>query len=279
MTNPLHEVQLEGGIANRGRVVRIGETVRRPLRPTSTATHALLQHLGRVGFDGAPRFLGIDAQGREVLSYIPGAAVIPPYPDWALTDAALVSVALLLRRYHEAVDDFDFSGYAWPQSAPEPYSGELISHNDPNLDNVVFREGRAVAFIDFDLASPGSRLWDVAAAVRLWAPLRDDVDISDARRGRALERFRRMIDAYGLGQTQRLNIVHAIQENHDWLYSIIRSAADHGNAGFVDYWEQAASRVGRTGHWYRENYELLVKTAMSEGNEVESRGANSPGSP
>ena len=44
MTDPLHEIPLEGGIANRGRVVRVGETVRRPLRPTSSATHALLQH-------------------------------------------------------------------------------------------------------------------------------------------------------------------------------------------------------------------------------------------
>ena len=282
MTDPLHEVPLEGGIANRGRVVRVGETVHRPLRPTSRATHALLQHLGRVGFDGAPKFLGIDAQGREVLSYIPGTAVIPPYPAWALTDAALVSVALLLRRYHEAVVDFGFSGHTWPQSAPEPYSGELISHNDPNLDNVVFREGRAVAFIDFDLASPGSRLWDVAAAVRLWAPLRDDVDISDARRVRALERFRRMIDAYGLNQSERLDIVDAIKENHDWLYSIIRSAADRGNAGFADYWEQAASRVDRTRHWYRENHHVLVNTLilqLPEGNEVESPGANSRGDP
>ena len=141
MTDPLQEIPLEGGIANRGRVVRVGETVRRPLRPTSSATHALLQYLGRVGFDGAPKFLGIDAQGREVLSYIPGAAVTPPYPAWSLTNAALLSVALLLKRYHEAVVDFDFSGHTWPQSAPEPYSGELISHNDPNLDNVVFREG------------------------------------------------------------------------------------------------------------------------------------------
>ena len=263
MTDPLHEVQLEGGIANRGRVVRIGDTVHRPIRPTSRATHALLQHLSSVGFDGAPRFLGIDAQGREVLSYIPGAAVIPPYPAWALTDAALVSVAMLLRRYHEAVVDFEFSGYAWPQSAPESYSGELISHNDPNLDNVVFREGRAVAFIDFDLASSGSRLWDVAAAVRLWAPLRDDIDISDARKGHVLERFRRMIDAYGLEQTDRLNLVDAIQKNHDWLYSIIRSAANDGNAGFSDYWEQAASRIGRTRHWYRDNYHLLVETAIT----------------
>jgi len=148
----------------------------------------------------------------------------------------------------------------------------LISHNDPNLDNVVFREGQAVAFIDFDLASPGSRLWDIAAAVRLWAPLRADVDITDARKGRALERFRRMTDAYGLDQTERANIVDAIRKNHDWLYSIIRSGADHGNAGFADYWEQAAPRVDRTRHWYRKNHQLLVSTLilpLPEGDEVE----------
>src|SRR5512133_1593703 len=108
------------------------------------AAPALPPNLGRVGFEGPPKFLGIDAQGREVLSYIPGAAVTPPYPAWSLTNAALLSVALLLRRYHEAVVDFDFSGHIWPQSAPQPYSGELISHNDPNLDTVVFREGNAV---------------------------------------------------------------------------------------------------------------------------------------
>ena len=62
------EVFLVGGIANRGRVVRIGDTVRRPQRATSPAIHALLRHLADVGFPGAPRFLGIDEQGREVLS-------------------------------------------------------------------------------------------------------------------------------------------------------------------------------------------------------------------
>ena len=91
-----------GGITNAGRVSRVGDTVRRPRRPTSPATHALLDHLERVGFDGAPRFLGADEQGREVLSLIPGEAAMPPYAGWALTDEALVSVAELLRRYHDA---------------------------------------------------------------------------------------------------------------------------------------------------------------------------------
>ena len=166
------EILLLGGIANRGQVVRVGNTVRRPQRATSPATHALLRHLADVGFMGAPRFLGIDDHDREVLSYVPGTAITPPFPDWALTDEALVSVADLLLEYHRAVETFDFGQYAWPPCPHTDFTGELISHNDVNLDNVVFRGGRAVALIDFDLAGPGSRLWDVAGAARLWAPLR-----------------------------------------------------------------------------------------------------------
>jgi Ser/Thr protein kinase RdoA (MazF antagonist) len=47
----------------------------------------------------------------------------------------------------------------------------------------VFRDGRAVALIDFDLAGPGSAIWDFAAAARYWAPLQDERDITDSRRG------------------------------------------------------------------------------------------------
>ena len=107
MPDETPEVPLTGGTANRGLVVRSGQTVRRPQRPNSDAIHALLGHLEEAGFDGAPRFLGTDVRGREVLSYISGEAVTPPYPPWSLTDAALRSVAELLRRYHEAVAGFD----------------------------------------------------------------------------------------------------------------------------------------------------------------------------
>jgi len=253
------EVPLRGGIANQGLVFRVGETVRRPLRPTSSATHALLRHLAEVGFDGAPRFLGLDPQGREVLSYIPGDAVVQPYPSWALTDAAIVSVAGLLRRYHEAVSTFDPAPHTWPESPPPPpFRTGLVCHNDPNLDNVVFRDGEAVALIDFDLARPGSRLWDLAAAARLWAPLRRDIDIQDARRGRALGRFRVFVDAYGLVGADRDRLVDAVISNHDWLYGIVSRGAENGNPGFVEYWRTgAADRAGRTRRWYVRNARLL----------------------
>jgi hypothetical protein len=251
------EVLLVGGTANRGRVVRIGDTVRRPLRPTSAATHALLRHLDDVGFPGAPRVLDIDDAGREVLSFVPGAAVTRPFPPWALTDDALVSVAVLLRDYHRAVSTFDPSPHDWPPSPPAPFAGGLVSHNDVNLDNVVFRGGRAVALIDFDLASPGCRVWDVGGAVRLWAPLRPDRDIDDARRGRALTRLRLFADSYGLSEEDRDDLVSAVRHNHEWSYEIVDTAAANGHAAFSEYWADARGRAGRARQWYLDGADEL----------------------
>src|SRR5215204_6333981 len=96
-TGHYRETQLGGGTSNRGLVVRVGDTVRRPQHAGSPGVHALLRHLQQVGFDGAPRYLGQDERGREVLSYIEGDVATDPYPAWALTDSALVSVAEFLR--------------------------------------------------------------------------------------------------------------------------------------------------------------------------------------
>ena len=66
------EEPLAGGMDNAGQVVRVGDTVRRPIKRSSQAVHTLLLHLESVGFDGAPRYLGSDERGREVLSFIRG---------------------------------------------------------------------------------------------------------------------------------------------------------------------------------------------------------------
>jgi hypothetical protein len=53
-------------------IVRIGDTVRRPVRPFTRTIQAYLAHLHQAGFTAAPVPLGIDELGREVLSYVPG---------------------------------------------------------------------------------------------------------------------------------------------------------------------------------------------------------------
>jgi hypothetical protein len=88
---------LSGGTANRGLVIRVGDTVLRPTAPCWRATHALLAHLSAADFDGAPRVLAV-GPCTEALTYIDGRAAVPPLAEETLTDAALVSVADLLRR-------------------------------------------------------------------------------------------------------------------------------------------------------------------------------------
>jgi Ser/Thr protein kinase RdoA (MazF antagonist) len=241
------EVLLEGGFTNAGLVTRVGDTVRRPRHATSPAKHALLEHLERVGFDGAPRFLGIDERGREVLSYIPGEAAIEPHAAWALADDALTGVAELLRRYHDAVATFDASAHRWPSPVPEPFRSGFVSHNDPNLDNVIFSGGRPVALIDFDLAGPGSAVWDLACAARLWAPLRDPADLPHAR---PLERLRLFLDAYELPATDRGRVIDAMVEAHAWCYRIVRGALRNGHQPFERMWRAGGeAKAERTRAW------------------------------
>jgi hypothetical protein len=119
--------------------VRVGDTVRRPVGPRSDFVHELLLFLERAGFDGAPRFLGLDERGREVLSFLPGE----PLPGTAnLTDGQIVSAAGLLRRYHDAA--VPFAGDA-----------ETVVHGDPGPWNVLWLGEGAAALVDFDEARPG----------------------------------------------------------------------------------------------------------------------------
>jgi hypothetical protein len=251
---------LVGGTANRGLVVRMADTVVRPIAPCWPATHALLAHLNAAGFDGAPRVMRA-GQYTETLSYIEGRAGIPPLPESMLTDAALVSIADLLHRYHRAAVSFDPSGYRWPRAIPAAFSTGLVSHNDVHPANLVFRGGRAVGLIDFDWAGPGSAAWDFASAARYWAPLQPDRDIDDARQGRSLARFRLLLQASGLPQADRLMVAEAIVANHDWTYGIVTQFAAAGHLGFADHWRAVAETAARARRWCQRHRRDLLSAA------------------
>ena len=74
----MEEQVLAGGKG--GGAVRIGNTVRRQVGPWTPAVHALLHYLEEVGFTGAPKALGIDRQGREILSFLAGNTVADQRP-------------------------------------------------------------------------------------------------------------------------------------------------------------------------------------------------------
>jgi hypothetical protein len=249
---------LGGGVANRGRVLRSGGTVRRPVAPFREATHALLRHLESAGFGGSPRLLAAEADV-EVLSWIPGRAACTPLPDWSLDDQTLLSVAELIRRFHRAVADFDPTGYRWPRRVPAGYRGGLVSHNDLHPGNIVFESGTAVGLIDFDLAGPGCVSWDLATVVRCWCPLAADCDVPAELLDTRLSRLALFLHGYGLQRAARIAVVEALLPNHDWTYRIVTDAVRSGHPGFQDYWNEVARRTERARDWTLRHRQQLIQ--------------------
>lgn len=105
-TSGRDEIMLDGG--NTNTVVRVGDTVRRTSGPWTPTVHSLLRQLEGAGFDAAPRALGMDSRNREVLSFIEGDAVAYPMPSFVWSDATLVQVGRLLRRYHDLTATMTF---------------------------------------------------------------------------------------------------------------------------------------------------------------------------
>lgn len=183
---------LHGGRLTPG-VVRIGDTVRRPAGAATAFTAALLQHLERAGFSGAPRYLGLDEQGRATFSHIAGHV---PAKFQYFADVQVRAAATLLRAFHDATRGSGLAG-----------NRMVVCHHDPGPNNVVFQDGRPVALIDFDMARPGDPLEDVGYMAWTWCvsskPARGPV-------ARQAAQVRLLADAYGLGAAQRLQLVDAM---------------------------------------------------------------------
>lgn len=216
--------------------VQLGDTVRRATGPWTPAVHALLRHLEAVGFPGAPRVLGFDAQGREVLTFVPGEV---PEAARAVTDAALGELGGLLRRYHDAVAGFALPGelaWHWGEEPVPPGARRVVCHNDLAPHNTVFRGGRPVAFIDWDFAAPGPAVWDVANAAWQFVPLADDADC--ARIGGWAEppdrflRLRILADAYRLPASERAVIAEVVARRMEATASGIEALAAAGGPAF-----------------------------------------------
>jgi hypothetical protein len=228
------ETALVGGRTTRG-VVRLGETVRRPPTPNAHFVRGLLRHLEAAGFDGAPRHLGVDENGREIYSYISG--VVPPELG-EHDDETLENAARLIRTYHDA------TALLFATPSARKVCIEVACHNDLSPCNTVFRDGRPVALIDFDAAAPGSRSYDLGYAAWLWLDLGDP----DRSAEKQIRRLRVFLAAYGPGPSEAEVIRSALERQA----ILIAEGKRTGNTAMSD-WAANCSR------WTRQQMRIELK--------------------
>lgn len=257
----MEEVPLAGGDVTEG-VVRVGATVRRPRGPWSRSVASYLLHLEQAGFGEAPRFLGVDERGRDILEFIEGH--VPSQPvveDWAASPGVVAGVARLLRRLHTASASFvppadafwfgDDVPVELPVDVPERPPADIVSHFDVTPQNVVFRDSEPVGLIDFDLTRPGSRLADVVNTAMWWVPLMPPGDRDPAFTDcDAPARLASFVHAYGLEADERAAFMNLAIDGAVRSWHLMKANAENRGGGWARMWDEGVGdRIIRRRVW------------------------------
>jgi aminoglycoside phosphotransferase (APT) family kinase protein len=147
----------------------------------------------------------------------------------AVDDEALSAVGRLIRSCHDATSGWAPPDARWRHLPGAPDGGDVICHNSLGPESTVFRDGRPVAFVHWQLAAPGPRAWDLAHAVWRFAPFdaSGDPEVAGAR-------ARVLLDAYGL--TERAGFVALVRERMRVLRETIRAGAEAGEPAWLAMW-------------------------------------------
>jgi tRNA A-37 threonylcarbamoyl transferase component Bud32 len=229
---------------NISEVFRVGTVVYRDLKPQSKTIHRLLLHLETKGIDFVPRFLGLDENKLEMLSFVEGET-IEDYPAQADMESKIHTVqqaAKMLRVFHDATIDFDRRpDDTWFLTYEGELLKEVICHNDFAPYNVTFQDFHPVGMIDFDTSCPAPRIWDVAYAVYRFIPLSAQVYDPIIKEYRKYDKVRdymerklllqTFIKSYGIGGTLEVlqNVIMRLQV----LVELFDKECRNGNVAFV----------------------------------------------
>ncbi|MDJ0323050.1 aminoglycoside phosphotransferase family protein [Cryobacterium sp. PH31-AA6] len=225
----MDEEALTGGNSNS--VVRVGDTVRRPAGPWTPAVNRFLTALRDAGIVEVPEPLGLDQHGREVLSFLPGEVGNHPMRAWMWSPAILQEAGALLRRVHDAsVPIVHLPGH-W--QLPTHHPVEVVCLNDVAPYNMVFQAGHLTGLIDFDTASPGPRIWDLAYLAYRLVPLGEYADDHSPGADARTDRLEALIRAYGHPFEPDAVLRVAAERLDDLAEFTDRRAADTGRAAFI----------------------------------------------
>ena len=220
---------LSGG--REGKIFRQADCINRPANPWTADVHAFLRFLLENGFEAIPHPVAITPEGREIVSFVEGTVHNDGLPDSIMTDEVLVSVAKMLRRYHDIGAGYikrlrGDEEWMLPVRTPE----EVMCHGDFAPYNMTFLNGKLHGIIDFDTLHPGPRLWDIAYAAYRWLPFvaKSNPDCRDGVE-RQLERLKIFADAYGMSAAQRKELPDAMIARVGALVDYMRTEAANGN--------------------------------------------------
>jgi hypothetical protein len=212
MLHSAEPIPLTGGRLTNG-VVRVGDTVRRPASRASEFIGQLLRHFETCGAAWAPRYLGQDDVGRDILTYLPGTV---PYRWGYFSDEQVRQAARLLRAFHDATRGSKLAGEC-----------SVVCHNDFGPNNAIFVDDRPTAMIDFDLSAPGEPLEDIGYMAWAWC-------VSSKQSRPVVEvqahQVRLLVDAYGADAVGHDALVDGIlerQERNAKFWSNIQHSATH----------------------------------------------------
>lgn len=179
---------------NMNAVERDADSVLRNAGPWTPTVHRYLLYLERAGIDWIPKPMAIEGD-RERLTFVDGEVPLYPLPDWVWNDPVLIDGARRLRQLHDASAGFGIEGALW--QSPSKIPAEVICHNDFAPHNLVFEGGQMIGAIDFDMCSPGPRLWDIAYFATRAVPLTKDAPPGAPGMEQARARVQLILDAYG----------------------------------------------------------------------------------
>jgi hypothetical protein len=266
-----NEESLAGGWATT--VTRVGNTVFRSPKPQSRTVISFLSFLESVGFPAAPKPIGTGfaPDGREMLEFIEGSS---PQP-FAWSDEAAFEIGALLRQLHTLSAQWQIPRDArWQTSFLRELPGRtsVIGHGDLGPWNILARDGRPIAFIDWDSAGPLEPLWELAHVTWQNAQLYDD-DVSNINHLPDLEGRSRqstlILDGYGLRREDRRDFVDRMIQLAIWSareeaieHHVTSDTVSPSPDGYPILW--AVTWRTRSAAWMLDHREILQKTINGE---------------
>ncbi len=197
-----------------------------------------------------------------MLTFVRGDVIWPDRFELVGTSRGLARVARLVRDFHDAVEGFSAPVDAHWQVLIPADGADIIAHHDLAPWNLVADGEDAWAFIDWDTAGPGTAPWDVAYAMRGFVQLSGH---PHWQRADADSRLRVFADAYGLGESERRELVPLLGRRTRAMHDFLRAQAAQGNQPWATLWAEGHGDAWRSDAEYIEQREELWARALLDG--------------